>query len=76
MTMLTTTRMVLTALVITAFATPSLAQDYRIGAHYSVKHERSSARSLQLIEGRNAAVFDAFSPTSTDRESLVRSLGN
>jgi hypothetical protein len=74
--MLTKTRIALAALVITAFATPSLAQDYRADGYYTVKHERSSARSLRLIEGRNAAVLGTFSGTSSDRESMVQSLGN
>ena len=67
--MFTKTKIAMAALLISAFATPSLAGD-----RYHVKHQRSYApQSLQLIEGRNAAVFGG---TSTDRESMVQATGN
>ena len=67
--MFTKTKIAMAALLIAAFATPSFAGD-----RYNAKHERSYApQSLQLIEGRNAAVFGG---TSTDRESMVQATGN
>jgi hypothetical protein len=69
--MFTKTKIAMAALLIAAFATPSFAGD-----RYHAKHQRSYApQSLQLIEGRNSAVFGAFG-TSTDRETMVQATGN
>lgn len=69
--MFTKAKIAMAALLIAAFATPSFAGD-----RYHVKHQRSYApQSLQLIEGRNSAVFGGFG-TSTDRESMVQATGN
>ena len=69
--MFTKAKIAMAALLISAFATPSFAGD-----RYHVKHQRSYApQSLQLIEGRNSAVFGGFG-TSTDRESMVQATGN
>jgi hypothetical protein len=56
------TKSVVAALLIAAFATPALAQG-----------------AARVFEGRNAVVvhdFGTFNGTSTDRNSIVQSVGN
>jgi hypothetical protein len=63
------TKSVLAAVLIAAFATPALAQG-AAPLYYQAKQSRT------VIEGRNSADFGTFNGTSTDRNSMVQTLGN
>jgi hypothetical protein len=62
------TKTVIAAVLIAAFATPSLAA--------TMHHVDQAKQSRILIEGRNAADFGTYNGTSTDRNSIVQTLGN
>jgi hypothetical protein len=65
------TKSAVAALLIATFVTPALAQ----GA--APLYDGGQAKqSRTLIEGRNSADFGTFNATSTDRNSVVQTLGN
>jgi hypothetical protein len=68
------TKSTLAAVLVAAFTTPALAQ----GAA-PLYYGDQATQSERVSEGRNAAVvhdFGIFNGTSSDRNSVVQSLGN
>jgi len=67
------------AVLIAAAATSALAQGATPQYYGNVTAGKQATQSQRLIEGRSAAVvrdFGSFNGTSTDRDSIVQSLGN
>jgi hypothetical protein len=65
------TKSAFAAVLIAAFTTPALAQGV-----VPLYHGGQAKQSRTVIEGRNSADFGTFNGTSTDRNSVVQTLGN